>query len=346
MGIEVNYLPQLDSSLIFIVGAPRSGTTLVGRILALHPDIFSPGESHYFEDIWSRRDEIGDLEDQISLDKAVTRCLTLYGRFDFPGTQQLIEKNINKTSLIQRVDLCGRNYAGLYYALMSLLAEHFSKQRICDDTPKNLFYLDTINMFFPQAKVIGCLRDPRDFLSSYKHYWKATPTYEMDRMKALYHPILTSILWRSSATSLLKYLDLWNDNKLLLIHYEDLVEAPITEIRRLCNFLEIDYHDEMMMINQHNSSFKPEGEGIYTSSIRRWPKSLDLQEIWLIQKITKNQMSKFNYQIEKSRPSILKLLKILISTPFSLLNALRINTQRRGPWKEYLIRRVTTLFRA
>jgi hypothetical protein len=52
----------MTSAPIFIVGTPRSGTTLMARILGNHSILYRPGETHFMQDIYARRATIGDLE--------------------------------------------------------------------------------------------------------------------------------------------------------------------------------------------------------------------------------------------------------------------------------------------
>jgi hypothetical protein len=52
-----------NGPMIFIVGNSRSGTTMTGRILGNHPDIFTFGELHFFEQLWSPKDKGTVLSD-------------------------------------------------------------------------------------------------------------------------------------------------------------------------------------------------------------------------------------------------------------------------------------------
>jgi len=58
-----NTLPML-----FIAGNSRSGTTMMGRILSMHPDIFTFHELHFFEQLWSTNDG----QKQLSIEDAMT----------------------------------------------------------------------------------------------------------------------------------------------------------------------------------------------------------------------------------------------------------------------------------
>ena len=329
------------ASPIFVVGAPRSGTSLTAKILGSHAAIFYAGESNYFEDIWTRRNEIGSLEKETSRLKAVERVLNLYERFDFEHLQKLVDTLITPEKLISRVNNTGQNYGSLYSSFMSLLAESQGTTNFCDCTPKHLFYLNTIFSYFPYAKVIGCVRDPRDFLSSYKHYWNITLPKEKNRVRTLYNPIITSMLWRTSINSLISYSNSEWADKIILLKYEDLVNHPKTEVIRICDFLEIEFTAELLQIAEHNSSFGSEASGIFSTSVGRWRSNLTSEEIWFAQTITKSVSNTFGYKPEEVSPTFILILRTLLKTPLAFFNALRINASRRGPVLIYLLRRVS-----
>jgi len=56
----MNRVAKNNTNPIFVVGTPRSGTILTAKILGRHSHIFMPGETHFFDDIYSRRIELGN----------------------------------------------------------------------------------------------------------------------------------------------------------------------------------------------------------------------------------------------------------------------------------------------
>ena len=79
---------------IFIVGTPRSGTTLAAKILGHHSNVFMPGETHFFDDIFSNSTEFGSLKYSDSINKVSVRLFDLYGRYYEPDDQQRIEQAV------------------------------------------------------------------------------------------------------------------------------------------------------------------------------------------------------------------------------------------------------------
>src|SRR6185312_11289690 len=87
---------------------------------------------------------------------------------------------------------------------------------------------------FPDARVVACIRDPRDFLVSYRDKW--TISAEGARLRRLYHPVLTSYLWKASARAILDGQSRFG-SAIHLLRYEDLVGEPDSHLRQLCAFI-------------------------------------------------------------------------------------------------------------
>jgi hypothetical protein len=346
--MKESLLNHSQLSPIFVVGAPRSGTTLTARILGRHKSIVRLGESHFFEDVWTRRKQLGDLKTETSLSAAAERTLTVFGRFAFTGTQKHIDRVFSKEKLITDALAMGGSYAGLYGALMQGLADSVHRPYFCDDTPKHLYYLHDILQLFPRAKVVACIRDPRAFLSSYKNYWKRMrSSYETSRVQALYHPVITSMLWNSSANLVHKYTsEKVYSNQVLLVKYEDLVTQPEAVVGKLCDFIGVDYADSLLDISGNNSSFDgaQEESGIFTSSVDRWRTSLQSDEVWWAQAVNRKHMKTYHYMPERVKPRLGKLAFELLSAPWSFTRALYVNSRRRGPVIGYVLRRFLAIF--
>ncbi len=327
---------------IFIVGAPRSGTTLIGRMLGLHPDIVSPGETHFFEDIYGRRHLFGTLATRDNLERAAEHLMTALGRFRQRG-QSIVDKALTTASLVVRTEALGGNYDGLYLAFLSLIAEAEGKTRFCDDTPRHLFSLPTILRFFPDAKIIGAVRDPRDFLSSYKHYWKVAA--EADRIRALYHPVMTPLIWQSSAQVLARAHARLGPERIHLLRYESLTAAPEEAARGLCDFLGVEYSSDMLEVDKNNSSFDRGSSGIFTDSIGRWRETLAPEEVWWTQRLARRGMRAFDYEPATAvAPRRVRLAGQATTAPFALVRALLANAHRQGRPSEFLRRRIAALW--
>lgn len=152
---EITNLPisnNLSDTPIFIVGMPRSGTSLIEQILASHNKISGAGELPYIADIANKTNSSYDA---------------------YPGSI----KNVDTSFLNEQ----SKNY-------MSLLRKHgLGEKYVTDKMPHNFIYIGLIKMLFPNCKVIHCLRDPVDVcLSIYFHNFNSNHPYS-DNLANLGH---------------------------------------------------------------------------------------------------------------------------------------------------------------
>lgn len=174
---------------VFVVGPPRCGTTLTARMLGRHPAIFMPGETHFFEDIYARRQELGDPTDAAARARIIERLQTLYGRFREPPDQTRIERLFAGSDLRAALNRA-HSYREIFSAFLEAQMGAVGKRRWGNQVPRDLFELDRIFAFFPDARVVACLRDPRDFLLSYRDKWQRDKEgREAERLRKLYHPV-------------------------------------------------------------------------------------------------------------------------------------------------------------
>ena len=331
---------------IFIVGTPRSGTTLTATILNKHSRIFIPGETHFFDDIYSRRFEIGSLAEPTTADTIIQRLSTIYTRYNEETDQKRINALFNDNSIINDFKANCKTYRDIYSWFLQLQMRYEGKVRWGNQVPRDLYYTSEIHSFFPNAKFIICIRDIKDFLVSYKNKWKiATKTHNKQRLKILYHPIITSLIWKSSMNHIRKLLEIVPKKNRTIVRYETIVQFPEATIRDVCNCIGEQYEDKMLSIRFSNSSFFNGQEGIFQSSVGRWKENLQVEEVAIAQMICDidilhNQRPlRFN---EKRIPSLKKNLASQILSFFTRTNFEKYKSKNRISMK--IIRSYKSLF--
>ncbi|BCX87771.1 omega-hydroxy-beta-dihydromenaquinone-9 sulfotransferase [Methylomarinovum tepidoasis] len=328
---------------IFVVGTPRSGTTLTARILGRHSKLFMPGETHFFEDIYSRAEELGLLDSPQAVKKISQRLFNLYERYNEPFDQKRIEGIFPTPDALEKALVGCQSYGDLFARFMEIQCDREGKSRWGNNVPRDLFWVEEILRFFPDAKFIVCVRDIRAFLLSYKGKWRITRRENVDRLKALYHPVITSFLWKSSMRRLPAIQKAVPQKNLLIMRYEDLVRDPEASVRRLCRTVEEEFEPAMLEVDSHNSSNALAAKGIFSSSIDRWRTDLAPEEIAIAQAIAGPELEQLGYRLESIKVSQLKVAVCIASTPFALWRALRANRAVRGPIVPYLVRRLGSL---
>jgi tetratricopeptide (TPR) repeat protein len=220
---------------VFIVGMPRSGTSLVEQILASHPAVFGAGE----------------LEDV----QKITRAL---GQHYKPATYP-------ECVTLASFDILD-NYAKEY--VRHLRSLNANALRITDKMPHNFLHLGLIQLLFPGARVIHISRDPLDTcLSCYFQEFTSTHSYAYDlEMLGAYYLQYERIMqhWASVLTI-----------PILHAQYESLVENQEAESRRLLEFCSLNWDDQVLRFyetkrNVATPSFDQVRQPMYKKSMQRW----------------------------------------------------------------------------
>jgi hypothetical protein len=326
---------------VFVVGAPRSGTTLTARILGSHPDIFCPGETHFMEDIYSRG--LAEAGNSQSLDEMLTRLLTIYARYNEPGDQDRLDRLVGNSDFKAVLRSRSDSASNVFASFMELQASACGKSAWVNHAPKDVFYIDELATMFPECRFILCVRDPRDFLLSYKLKWRATADREVARIRALYHPVITTMLWKASARRIHDAFRRLPEDRVMLQKYEDLVSDPVGQVERLFAFIGEHNVPDTTNLEFSNSSHGRPAFGIHTDSVGRGAQALDRSELWWIRRLLRDDLERFGYDFGSLRPPVGRLLVNIVTLPVSLSRALIANRHKTGPILPYLFRRLRGL---
>lgn len=329
---------------IFIVGSPRSGTTLTAKILGRHSRVFMPAENHFFEDIYARRKELGSPDHPSAKNRIRERLVTLYGRYNQKEEQDRLDNLLADPKVRERLDSSFCDYKTILNTFMDIQLQGTKKARWGNNTPKDLFHINEILSFYPDAKFIVCVRDVRDFLLSYKTRWKATSEHHRSRLRELYHPVITSLLWKSNVRRISALKTKIPKENMMIIKYEELVHNPEQIGRQVCQLIGEEFEPDMLNITTNNSSDQTESKGIFTSSVGKWRGKLGNEEVFIAQWINRRELAELEYSLEKFGVSPISLAKLLFSSPYALYRALAANKGKRGPLFPYLAKRVGSLF--
>ena len=221
---------------IFIVGMPRSGTTLVEQIIASHSKVHGAGEL----------EAMGKLMAYILL--------------NLPG--QCSDKNEIQLSPID----IERLRDGYIKTLESL---HVSEKIITDKMPSNFMWIGFILSALPEAKIINLSRDPRATCwSIYKHFFSAkghSYAYDLRDIANYYHLYIDLIsFWRERFS-----------NKIYDICYEDLTENQEEETRKLLKFCNLKWEEQCFNFHEsgrvvRTSSAIQVRKKMYKGSSKAW----------------------------------------------------------------------------
>lgn len=298
---------------IFVVGSPRTGTTLTQEILSLHPEVKLYNEIHYNERVVDTLGSAEPLSDDV-LERAIAILLDR-GQWAFGETDAAVRERV-----LEKVRAAGPpTHASLLEAFLGLEAAAHDARVWGDSSPQDILYMDVLKKWYPTAKFVGVVRDPRAFLASYKNYIRKGSVEYRNRFNA----VTNSLLWRSYMNSLLRTMASPLAPDVMMLRYEELVADPEGQVRRMCDFLELDYHPGMLEIQRANSSYVRQDQertrkGISTQSLEKWRTELTTTELWILEKVCGGTMQRLGYEPVRPKPG-LRDLPGLLAAGFQLI---------------------------
>ena len=191
---------QNQKKIIFIIGLPRSGTSLVESILGANKNIYSAGEIP-------------------NLKKIIRDNFTIDGSLNY---EKIIQSANNEKTDIYKMYI---NHSNLKDVNLDI---------ITDKNTENFKFLGLINIFFENAKIINCIRDPfENFCSLYKTNFNSSALNWTNSMKeiSLYHKNYFQLinLWKKK-----------NIKNIIDIKFEELLSNPEDVIEKLIDFCDLD----------------------------------------------------------------------------------------------------------
>jgi tetratricopeptide (TPR) repeat protein len=222
---------------IFIIGMPRSGTTLVEQIIASHPAVHGAGELQTFNEV----------------------VLTVRGpdgnALPYPGFVPALG-----AQALQRI-------GAAYVAEVRRLAP--GSERVTDKMPSNYYFAGLIRLALPNAKIIHVIRDPVDTcISCFSKLFSAEQnhTYDLgelgryyrryERLMAHWHRILPA-------------------GSIFDVRYEDVVADLETQARRIIAYCGLSWHHNCLLFHEtdrpvRTASATQVRQPIYNSAVGRW----------------------------------------------------------------------------
>ena len=335
-----------NTKQIFVVGSGRSGTTMMGRALNNHKDIFTFKEIHFLGWLCSKNDinNFIDKQDAIFL---------LSKLFAIQKDGIFLKKNpkqFNKKSEAILSDVAKLKSIEVYERFLQTITNEDGCSITCEQTPKNIFYIQELLSHFPNAKIIHMVRDSRDVLLSQKNKWKRgflgaskIPLKEAIRSYMNYHPITSAKFWNSSVLHGNK---MEENPRVIKIKFEELLQNPQEKIMELCNFIEIEFDKKMLEVPNIGSSTATDNKGelkIDSTKMEKWKRGgLTTAEIYLSQIFTKDRMQANGYELKSFVIPPIFSAFYLLTFPIKAFFALILNLKRTGSITESVEQRLVT----
>lgn len=276
--------PPANQAPFFVVGCPRSGTTLLQTILDSHPDVAVPPESHFFryylDVINAETPATSPWNDSRLIDD-------LLGNFRIRswGIQ------LDRRSLLESAS----NTASVVDNLFRQYARSQRKRVWGDKTPQHALYLDVILRVFPQARVIHLVRDGRDVAESYLRAFIG-PT----------HVAICAERWKRYVNTVGEMQSRLPPAQFLKVRYEDLVREPEATGKVLWRFLQLEdpgvldttKSNAARIYSRLSYLHENSKEAVSTSHIGRFKHHLSREQVAQFEAIAGEQLQQEAYEMQ------------------------------------------------
>ena len=320
-------------SVLFVVGSSRSGTTLMGRILGRNPKVFTFHELHFFEEIWDP-----DSPRQVVTREAAIRLIGLLIRIQRDGylAHRKPDRYKDEASTVISGEAAEPLRAeDIFARFLAYEARRHGADIPCDQTPRNIFFLRRLLDFYPEARIIEMIRDPRDVLHSQKNRWRrwylsgdGHTILSALRSWSNYHPLITPLMWRAAVRA---GRECAADDRMLSISFESLLECPEATVQSMCQKLGLQYVSDMLQVPRVGSSAISDSEktGVSRKIAGQWRGGgLSTTELWLCQKLAGTEMVDLGFELRQARVNPITLVLYVLILPLKLVIAFATNIGR------------------
>lgn len=287
---------------IFICGHPKAGTSLLRAIFDSHPQlIVYPEETVFFRRFLPRAAGL-DLPAQLALAEQTLIHIFQWNRERPVASQSGFPDRDYSAISFDQVNQAMRQLvsqrcrhpgdilsaAVLAYGQVSGLVTAATLGWV-EKSPYNEYSAGQIFDWWPEARCIHILRDPRD---NYVSYRRKHPDWQ---------PEFFALNWRRSTQAGLLNQQRFGIQRYHILRYEDLTQAPETALHHLTDFLRIDWDPSLAAPTRAgeqwagNSMFADQFRGISAAPVARWRSQLSPQDAAVIEQMAQPMMAAFDY---------------------------------------------------
>lgn len=280
--------PVSTSTPFFILGCPRSGTSLLSRMINAHPRLCVPQETQIFPHFLPLLSAYGDLNKESNRRVLVS---------DIAGSVRLqedLEGAIDASAVLNQLDsLESVDFGSVFRAFMEQWQKTQGKPRWGEKTPQNAHTIDALLDYFPEAKYLNIVRDGRDVMMSL-----------LDTEFGPKNPRDAAKYWCNYLDKNQHALERVNPDQQLTVHYEELLAEPVAVLEQICGFLDEDYSDSMLEFSKERLPANIEKKnaqklklGLQAGNRNKWKKALGNREIELFEGVAADTLEREGYPV-------------------------------------------------
>jgi hypothetical protein len=280
-----------ENPYLFIVGCPRSGTTLMQRMVDAHPLIAVTPETHWIPRFIQQR--IGVSADGMATSELVPALLEYYRFALLNIPREQVEELAGSGEPI--------SYARFVTGIFNLYGQARGKPLVGDKTPGYVRFLPTLHELWPQARLVHLIRDGRDVCLSLLNWEKADrilgryPTWTQDRVTT------AALFWERHVRSGRKAPVSREPDLYCEIRYESLVACPEEECLRLCAFLGVSFDEAMLRFHVGRTREEPGLSAKHawlpvTRGLRDWRTQMPPEDVERFEAAAGDLLAELGYQ--------------------------------------------------
>lgn len=280
---------------VFVVGCPRSGTTLLQRMLDHHSRLAVTNDTHLIPRVLN--DPTADASTPLTPD--LIDALIGNRRFPRLGVDAGVAR-----SLAEQCTTYARYIARLYDHVAEQAEVPFAGEK----TPDYVRHLPLLHRLFPTTRSVHIVRDGRDVALSILDW--ASPTKGPGRFPLWQHePIAVAALWWAWQVGTGR-----RDGRMLradqhtVIRYESLVDDTESVMRTVSSFLAVDFEPSMLEfhVGRTRASEGRSAKGAWlppTPGLRTWRTSYTDDDLALVEALAGDELRAFGYELSCPSPS-------------------------------------------
>ncbi len=276
-----------DSPAFFVVGCPRSGTTLLQRMLDNHPQVAVAYDSLFI----TKAVEIRSPWKDPPLTAEIVESVRSFPRFARIGISD---------AAVDRAAQSSASYSAFVSRVYQEMARARGKQIAGEKSPGYVKRLPLLGALFPSAKFVHVIRDGREVALSLLDWGEKGPARIYDLWQD--EPVAVSALWWASYVRTGQYdANALGPTRYHEVRYEDLVAQPELTLRKLGRFLELPYAPEMARYHEGRRRGKPGRSAKKrwlppTPGLRDWRTEMHDRDIALFEALSGDLLSELGYE--------------------------------------------------
>jgi Sulfotransferase family len=289
---------------VFVVGCPRSGTTLLSLMLHAHPNLAMPPETRFLITTWRRRARYGDLrtrQQRRALAARITR-----------DRSRVRDLGLDPAELSPKIISGPPTIGSAFGIVFREFAQLHGRARWGDKRPGYYQEVDVLLRLFPDAQIVHIIRDGRATVASLKQM----PWWRFDS-------IATMAAWSLAESCLRRDQRRLPADTFYALRYETLVADTEGELRKLCAFLDEDFHDGMLEPHRV-AAVVPDRKhwhgnlksAVSEAAVDSWRTRLEPWELGLMETVLRRKLRRNGYELSGAgqRPTMARLLRWVRTT--------------------------------